>query len=193
MRFWPSKARILAIGPAAAAGIAYPFAVYFYRDRLPASAFVTAALLLLGLQIMVLRPSVARLWRVPLLISAALTVAIALLDQNVAREAYPVVCSLAAASVFGWTLVSPPSLIERFARLTRPHLPETAIRYCRNVTVIWAVWLAANAAIATALVARGDLMGWAIWTGLLSYLISGLLFAGEFGYRLLFLEGRKRP
>jgi uncharacterized membrane protein len=192
MRSWPSKARVLAIGFAAAAGIAYPFAVYFYRDRLPAAAFVAAALLLIGLQLGLLRSSMARLWRVPLLISAILTIAIAFLDGNLAREAYPVVRSLAASAIFCWTLVSPPSLIERFARLTRAHLPETAVQYCRNVTIVWAVWLAANAAIATALAARGDLKSWAIWTGLLSYLVSGLLFAGEFGYRFLFLENRKR-
>jgi|AraplaMF_Col_mMF_1032025.scaffolds.fasta_scaffold00081_5 uncharacterized membrane protein len=193
MQSWPSKARIIAIGFAAAAGIAYPFAVYFYRDRLPAVAFVAAALLLLGLQLSVLRSSMARLWRVPLLISAILTVAIAFLDQNVAREAYPVVRSLAASAIFCWTLVSPPSLVERFARITQSDLPEAAVRYCRTVTIIWAVWLAANAAIATALVARGDLKSWAIWTGILSYVISGLIFAGEFGYRFLFLKSAKRP
>jgi uncharacterized membrane protein len=160
---------------------------------LPAVAFVAAALLLLGLQLSVLRSSMARLWRVPLLISAILTVAIAFLDQNVAREAYPVVRSLAASAIFCWTLVSPPSLVERFARITQSDLPEAAVRYCRTVTIIWAVWLAANAAIATALVARGDLKSWAIWTGILSYVISGLIFAGEFGYRFLFLKSAKRP
>src|SRR5690242_4406331 len=123
MQSSPSRARILAIGFAAAAGIAYPFAVYFYRDSLPATAFVAVALLLLGLQLAVLRSSMAKLWRVPLLISAVLTVAVALLDQNLAREAYPVVRSLAASAIFSWTLVSPPSLVERFARITRSDLP----------------------------------------------------------------------
>jgi uncharacterized membrane protein len=154
---------------------------------------VAAALFLVGLQLTVLRSPLAKLWRVPLLISAALTVAIAFLDQNVAQEAYPVVRSLSVAAIFGWTLISPPSLVERFARLRRPHLPDSAVRYCRNVTVIWAVWLAANAAVATALVARGDLRSWAIWTGAVSYVISGLIFVGEFGFRFLFLEHRQRP
>jgi uncharacterized membrane protein len=193
MRSWPSRTRAIAIGIAVVAGVAYPFAVYFYRDRLPAAVLVAAALFLVGLQLTVLRSPLAKLWRVPLLISAALTVAIAFLDQNVAQEAYPVVRSLSVAAIFGWTLISPPSLVERFARLRRPHLPDSAVRYCRNVTVIWAVWLAANAAVATALVARGDLRSWAIWTGAVSYVISGLIFVGEFGFRFLFLEHRQRP
>jgi len=193
MRSWPSRARTLAIGFAVVAGVAYPFAVYFYRDRLPATVLVAVALLLLGIQLATLQSPTAKLWRVPLLISAGLTIAIAFLDQNTAQEAYPVVRSLAVAAIFAWTLISPPSLIERFARLRRPQLPDSAVRYCRNVTIIWAVWLAANAAIATALVARGDLRSWAIWTGALSYVVSGLIFAGEFGYRVFFLEGHRRP
>ncbi len=193
MRSWPSKARTIAIGVAAIAGVAYPFAVYFYRECLPAAVFVAAALLLMGIQLTVLRSPLAKLWRVPLLISAILTIVIALLDQNVAREAYPVVRSLAVSAIFCWTLISPPSLVERFARLRRPNLPDTAIRYCRNVTIIWAVWLATNAAVAMSLVMKGDLRSWTIWTGGVSYAISGLIFAGEFGFRFLFLDRQKRP
>jgi len=193
MQSWSSNARSLAIGVAAVAGVAYPFAVYFYRDHLPPAVFVAAALLLMGIQLTAFRSSLAELWRVPLLISAILTVVIALLDQNVAKEAYPVVRSLAVSAIFCWTLISPPSLVERFARLRRPHLPDTAIRYCRNVTIIWVVWLAINAAVAMSLVVHGDLRSWAIWTGGVSYIISGLIFAGEFGFRMLFLEREKRP
>jgi len=110
----------------------------------------------------------------------------------VAKEAYPVVRSLAVSAIFCWTLISPPSLVERFARLRRPYLPASAIRYCRNVTIIWAVWLAINAAVAMTLVVKGDLRSWTIWTGGVSYAISGLIFAGEFGFRFLFLESPKR-
>src|SRR4051812_6608274 len=102
MRSWLSNARKLAIGIAAVAGVVYPFAVYFNRDRLPPAVFVAAALLLIGIQLTVLRSPLAKLWRVPLLISAILTIVIALLDQNVAREAYPVVRSLAVSAIFCW-------------------------------------------------------------------------------------------
>jgi uncharacterized membrane protein len=122
-----------------------------------------------------------------------MTIVIALLDQNVAREVYPVVRSLAVSAIFCWTLISPPSLVERFARIRQPNLPDAVIRYCRNVSIIWAIWLAINAVVAMSLVVWGDLRSWAVWTGGVSYAISGLIFAGEFGFRFLILERQKRP
>ena len=196
MRFSPSSARtftVAASGLVAAAGLAYPFLIYFYGDRVPAIIFVAGALVLIGLQLTVLRSPVARLWRAPLLVSAALMVIVALLDQRLAREAYPVVQSLSAAGIFAWSLASPPSLIERFARLRHPELPAAARSYCRAVTVLWSGWLVLNAAIAAALAVRGDVTSWTIWTGGVSYAISGLLFVGEFSYRMLILEKQARP
>jgi uncharacterized membrane protein len=197
MRSSRSRSRALAATAAVAlvtiAGIAYPFSIYFFGDRVKPAVFVAGALVLIGLQLTVLRSPVAKLWRVPLLLSAVLTIVVAFLDQNLAKEAYPVVRSLAVALVFGWSLVSPPSLIERFARLRHPELPPQATRYCRNVTVIWTIWLTVNGVIAAALAVWGDVKSWAIWTGAISYAISGLLFLGEFGYRSLFLERRARP
>ena len=197
MRSSRSRGRALAATAVVAlvtvAGVAYPFLIYLYGDRVRPAVFVAGGLVLIGLQLTVLRSPVARLWRVPLLLSAALTVALALLDQKLAREAYPVVTSLAVALVFAWSLVSPPSLVERFARIRHPDLPASGIRYCRNVTVLWAVWLTLNAAIAAGLAVSGDVKRWAIWTGAVSYAISGLLFLGEFGYRMLVVQRRARP
>jgi len=197
MRSSRSSVRALAatatVALVAVAGVAYPFLIYFYGDRVPPAVFVAGALILIGLQLTVLRSPVAKLWRMPLILSAVLTIAVAFLDQSLAKEAYPVVRSLAVASVFGWSLISPPSLVERIARVRYPELPALAIRHCRNVTVLWAVWLTLNAAVAAALALSGDVKTWAIWTGAVSYGISGLLFVGELGYRTLVLERRARP
>jgi uncharacterized membrane protein len=197
MRSSRSRARSIAtaftVAFVAVAGFAYPFLVYFYGDRVRPAIFVAGALALAALQLTVLRSQVARLWRVPLILSAVLTVAIMFLDQRLARDAYPVIRSLGAAAVFAWSLASPPSLIERFARLRHSELPSGAIRYCRNVTLLWAIWLTLNAAIAATLALAGDVRIWAIWTGGISYAISGILFAGEFGYRMLVLERRQHP
>jgi uncharacterized membrane protein len=96
-----------------------------------------------------------------------------------AAKAYPVVISLAVAAVFALSLVFPPSVVERIARLREPDLPPDGVAYTRKVTWVWVVWLALNAAIAAALAAWAPLKVWALWTGLLSYLVTGLLFAGE--------------
>jgi uncharacterized membrane protein len=197
MRSWRNSTRSIASGltfaVVAAGGVCYPFLIFFYGDRVRPVVFVAGALALTALQLSVLRSPVARLWRVPLMLSAMVTVAIMLLDQGLAREAYPVVRSFGAAAIFAWSLISPPSLIERFARLRYPELPDGAVRYCRKVTVIWAVWLTLNGVIAAVLALKGEVQIWALWTGAVSYVISGSLFLGEFGYRTLVLQRRAQP
>src|SRR5690242_18600817 len=47
---------------------------------------------------------------------------------------YPVVVNAVLLVAFGYSLVVPPSMIERFARLSAPELPEPAIAYTRQVT-----------------------------------------------------------
>jgi uncharacterized membrane protein len=196
MRSWWSNPRSIGTGlvfaVVAAGGVCYPFLIFFYGDRVRPAIFVAGGLVLTALQLSLLRSPVARLWRVPLMLSALVTIAIMLLDQSLAREAYPVVRSWGAAAIFAWSLVSPPSLIERFARLRYSDLPQEGVRYCRKVTVIWAVWLALNGAIAATLALRGELRLWVLWTGAISYVISGSLFLGEFAYRTLVLQRRVR-
>jgi uncharacterized membrane protein len=114
---------------------------------------------------------------------------LAALDTPLAVKAYPVAVSLAAASVFGATLLHPPSLIERFARLREVDLPPAAHSYCRKVTIVWTVWLSANTIIAAILALPGNDAAWALWTGLLAYLIMGALLAGEIVVRHI-MRGR---
>jgi uncharacterized membrane protein len=173
--------RSLPLGAAAlvAASLLYPGIVYVTRAIVPPLAFVAAALALIGLRLATLRSPMGRIWRVPLLSAAAIIAALAALDTPLAVKAYPAAVSLAAATVFGATLLHPPSLIERFARLHEPDLPSAASSYCRKVTIVWTVWLLANTIIAAVLSLPGHDEAWALWTGLVAYLFMGALFAGE--------------
>jgi uncharacterized membrane protein len=170
----------------------YALGVYLFHDQVSAAVFIAAALGLIALRLLFWRSPIARLWRLPLAVAAVVIMIVALADQHMAAKAYPVVMSLAAASVFAISLARPPSLIERFARIRRPILPDGAADYCRKVTMIWAAWLVANAAIAAALGAWASLELWTLWTGLLSYFGSGTLFFGEIAFRRLFIERARR-
>ncbi|AWK86259.1 hypothetical protein [Azospirillum thermophilum] len=162
-----------------AASLAYPGVVYLGRGAVPPQVFVAVALALIGLRLAALAGPTARAWRAPLFGAAAVVAALALLDPALAAKAYPVAVSLGFAVAFGVTLWRPPSLIERIARLREPDLPPRGVAYCRTVTVLWTVWLLGNAGIAAALAVAGSVEAWALWTGLLSYLVTGVLFAGE--------------
>lgn len=96
---------------------------------------------------------------------------------------YPVIVNATLLGVFAYSLIVPPSAIERIARMRDPHLPEQATGYTRRVTQVWCVFFAVNGAIAlyTALYASSAL--WSLYNGFLAYIFIGLLFAGEYCVR----------
>jgi uncharacterized membrane protein len=93
---------------------------------------------------------------------------------------YPVLVNVALLGVFAYSLISPPSIIERFARMREPDLPVEAIGYTRRVTQVWCGFFSVNGAIAlmTALWASATI--WTLYNGLIAYLMMGLLFGGEY-------------
>ena len=159
--------------------VCYPIAVYGFRAIVPSLVFVAVALVLVGLRVTTLQSESAAIWRTPLLGAGAVLAAVAAVDGWLAAKSYPVVLSLAAAVAFGRSLLMPPSLIERIARVREPSLPPEGQIYCRKVTIVWTVWLLVNAIIAAVLAAFGTEAAWALWTGLIAYLVMGVLFAGE--------------
>jgi uncharacterized membrane protein len=88
--------------------------------------------------------------------------------------------------VFGYSLIFPPSIIERIARKVETDFPDVAIAYTRRVTQIWCIFFIMNGSIAlfTALYASPPI--WSIYNGLISYILMGLLFSVEYLYRLSF-------
>ena len=53
------------------------------------------------------------------------------------------------------------------------------MRYTRQVTWVWVGYFIVNAGIASALALWAPLSWWTLYTGLIAYLLMGLLFAGE--------------
>jgi uncharacterized membrane protein len=99
---------------------------------------------------------------------------------------YPVLVNAVMLSVFAYTLVSPPSMIERFARLREPDLPSQAIAYTRRVTQVWCVFFVVNGAISLATALWSSPAVWSLYNGVIAYLLMGLLLGGEYLVRLRF-------
>jgi len=119
-----------------------------------------------------------------LLLAAAVATGLTLATGSLlGLKSYPVLVSGVMLAVFGFSLWHPPSMIERFARLQQPDLPAHAIPYTRKVTWVWCGFFIVNGAIATATVFASDRV-WALYNGLLSYILIGLLLAGEYLVRL---------
>lgn len=62
-------------------------------------------------------------------------------------------------------------------------LSPAAVRYTERVTLVWALFFALNGGIAWWTVQLGDMELWALYNGLIAYLLMGLLMAVEWSIR----------
>lgn len=161
--------------------VLYPLLVYVGIQHL--GPRILAAVLLIAASARLIAVKIARQpmgnssW---LLLAAAATTGITLATGSViGLKFYPVLVSAVMLALFGYSLWQPPSMIERFARLQQADLPAQAISYTRTVTWVWCGFFIANGAIASATVFMSDQI-WALYNGLISYVLMGLLMAGEY-------------
>ena len=99
-------------------------------------------------------------------------------ERDEALLFYPVLMNALGLVLFAGSLRTRP-IIERFARMKHPNLPPEGVRWCRKVTVVWCVFFVLNGSAALATVLSGDRDLWTLYNGFVSYLLMGLLFAGE--------------
>lgn len=164
--------------------LAYPFVAALAVRRFGPGWVVLALCLLLVLRLVL---GFGR--QVPLAATLSMAVAaaalglVALVDTERSVRLYPVFMNTAALGAFGATLVKPPSMIERLARLHDPDLPESGVRYTRRVTWAWCGFFVVNGAIAlwTALAASWQI--WTLYNGVLAYAAMGVLLGGEWVIR----------
>ncbi|BFU61701.1 hypothetical protein [Rodentibacter abscessus] len=96
---------------------------------------------------------------------------------------YPVIINLVMLILFASSLLSSQSLVERFARLQTPDLPPKAIRYTRKVTQVWCGFFVFNIVVTANLIWLEQYHYWAIYSGVIAYVLMGLLFIGEWVVR----------
>ncbi len=99
---------------------------------------------------------------------------------------YPVLVNGAFLTVFVYSLIVPPSLVERLARQSEPNFPPAAIAYTRRVTQVWCVFFALNGGIALYTALFASMAQWSFYNGFLAYVLIGLLFAAEYCARCYF-------
>lgn len=164
-------------GVFAAFAMLYPLALAFGQAWVSAHMLAWALLVLAALRLITgPRDRVGRL----VAVAAGLIAIVSLLGGGAASmKYYPVIVNLSLLGLFGFSVLFPPTVIERLARLQEPDLPAAAIPYVRRVTLTWCAFFAANGAIAlmTALWASDAV--WALYNGCIAYLAMGALFAGE--------------
>ena len=113
--------------------------------------------------------------------------ALYLVRANIWFRLYPAVMVSIALAAFAVSLFRTP-LVEIFARKMGESLDARGIAYCRQVTVVWTAFLAAHLAMTVATVFASHEV-WALYNGLIAYLLMGVLFLGEWLFRRRFKRG----
>jgi uncharacterized membrane protein len=108
-----------------------------------------------------------------------------LANSSIILKFYPLLMNLLFLAAFGLTLFSPPNMIFRFATMQdksiKGSMNEHRINaYCRKVTIVWCVFFVMNGSIAAWTIFSGSDVLWSVYNGGISYILIGVLFAGEF-------------
>ena len=110
-----------------------------------------------------------------------------LLKANVWFRLYPVLMVAVALVVFAISLWRTP-LVEVFARRMGETLDARGVAYCRRVTVVWTAFLSIHLVV-TFLTVFASHETWALYNGVLAYLMMGALFVGEWLFRRRYRRG----
>lgn len=96
---------------------------------------------------------------------------------------YPVLMNVLMLSIFGGSLFRPQTFVEHLARLQMPDLPQAGVIYTRRVTQVWCIVFMLNILVTSVFILTQQYEYWAIFTGIISYLIIGVVMAVEWTIR----------
>jgi len=159
----------------------YPLLVFVGIQRWSPRGLALLLLLVLIVRGLTLPSAAAwRDWRWPLLVGVSFALSALLLNNSQWLRYYPVLISLTMLVLFAGSLRWPPSIIERIARIENGGaLDAREVQYTRKLTAIWCGFFLLNALIAVLTALQPSITWWAIYNGLVSYLLMGVLLFGE--------------
>ncbi|MDE1221387.1 hypothetical protein L9W97_09625 [Vibrio aestuarianus] len=162
--------------------LAYPFAVYLGINEFGLQTVGILLACIFGLRIVAGQQAKIQELKQLAWISGLIGLTLAILGIVFKQHGwllfYPVVVNVCMLSVFALSLKQKQTIIERLARLQEPDLPQSGIAYTRTVTKVWCVYFIFNGVIAL-FTCFQSIEIWTLYNGLISYLLAGAIFAGE--------------
>ncbi|AKU24462.1 hypothetical protein [Massilia sp. NR 4-1] len=155
----------------------YPLAIWLGHGRVEPRWLALLLLLAAASRLPALKLSSAARWSV----AGALVLVGCAVWSNLLLplKLYPVLVNAAFLAAFGYSLTTPVSMVERLARLREPDLPPEGVRYTRRVTQVWCGFFVFNGSMALATALWAPEAVWTLYNGVISYILMGVLFAGE--------------
>lgn len=187
----PGPLRLLVAVLEALFFLAYPFVVYLAHTRLETRSIgvVMIALLVIALLVRLrgsLREAAGLIGQhvgIGVMIGAAIV-----LDERAVLLFLPALVGVYLLFTFAWTLRRGPPMIERFARVIEDDLPDFTLPYCRRITELWCAFFALHAVAVCTLALMAPLSWWAAYSGIVFYVLLGMLLGGEFLFRKLWFR-----
>jgi len=110
------------------------------------------------------------------------------INSTIILKLYPLLMNIIFLVAFGSTIFSPPTMIFRFATMQDKSIKNSlnekrVAAYCRKVTYVWCGFFVFNGSIAAWTIFSGSDVVWSVYNGGISYILIGVLFAGEFMVR----------
>jgi len=115
--------------------------------------------------------------------------------QDIMAKLIPIFIQLSLMLFFGKTLLKNkgPSLVERFALLEFPDIPPVLSRYCRHLTIMWTGFFAFNVIACILLAFFAPVEWWAVYTGVLIFLLTAVLMVAEYIWRFFLFRRIDMP
>ncbi|KFN42935.1 membrane protein [Arenimonas oryziterrae] len=154
----------------------YPLAIYFGLGHVEPRWLAIFLLVMATARAVISRD---RLWLAAAAGAGVLVLFSVLGNDAMPLKLYPVLVNAVMLVVFAVSLRHPPTVIERLARLQEPDLPPEGVVYTRKVTIVWCGFFVLNGSIALITALWCSDAVWALYNGLLAYVLMGVLFAGE--------------
>jgi len=171
----------------------YPFLILAglrYLDARTLGALVLLVLLLrYRSDVMRLIVEMSAFHRAAMALPVVLGALVMATNEEALLRLYPAAVSTSMLCLFGGSLLQPPSMIERLARLQEPGLSAEGVRYTRHVTQAWCVFFVVNGALAVYTALWASREAWALYNGCIAYIAMGCLFLGERLLRQRFRRG----
>lgn len=98
---------------------------------------------------------------------------------------YPPFMNFLLFVIFFSSLFQEKTIIQRFALALEPDANEHVMRYTRNLTYLWALFMFGNFIISLATVTMST-KAWALYNGVISYFFVGVFFGIEYIVRIYF-------
>lgn len=164
-------------------GVVYPVLVYVGLRYLPPGVVVSALFVPLALKFFLDRRNrPRRAFAYVSLLALGIGGALIAVSPVAGLKSYPIVVSLGLACIFSYSLLYPPTIIERIASIRPPSSPPPD-GYLRRVTIAWLIFFFVNASVSLWTATAASIEIWTLYNGLISYILMGLLFAGELAIR----------